>query len=445
MVPFVVVFVESADAGLKAGAARISIVPPFPTLMGGFAARTKDFTGVHDEVYARALALDNGTTAAVIIGSDLRSVDDDLTRQVRELILKAAGIPATNILICSTHNHSGPSYHQKTEIGQDDVEPSLKRFLIKQFADVGIEAIKAMEPAKAGFGAGSLTGLTRNRQQKNDLIDPQVGVFRVEALQGRKTIATLMNFTGHPVAISSDNLLLSGEYPGVACRSIEQLLGGIAIFTQGACGDITINRNGDPFLEIERIGRTVTGEVIKTSGMIELSDEMPIVALSKTVSLPARQLQSVEGAKKELEAEKAALAAARTNLASTAAIALLEDKHRVASMAVVMAEAIAKDPSRWEKTRNGEVQVLELGNVIFGSIPGEIFVEYALELRSRVKQDAGKSFCLVGYANGYLGYIVTPRAAQTGGYEASVARLDVSSGRMMTEAVMELVHQIGRN
>jgi hypothetical protein len=147
----------------------------------------------------------------------------------------------------------------------------------------------------------------------------------------------------------------------------------------------------------------------------------------------------------ELEVGQGILKTARSNQASSAAISLLEDKNRVASMAVMMAEAVAKDPGRWEKPRNGEVQVLQLGNVIFAAIPGEIFVEYGLELRSRVAQDTGKNFCLIGYANGYLGYIVTPRAAQTGGYEASVARLDPSAGRMMTETVMELVHQLGRD
>ncbi|HTI51476.1 MAG TPA: hypothetical protein VL475_11010, partial [Planctomycetaceae bacterium] len=45
----------SAQAALRAGAARKSIVPSFPTLMGGFYDRMKNFEGVHDEVFARAL------------------------------------------------------------------------------------------------------------------------------------------------------------------------------------------------------------------------------------------------------------------------------------------------------------------------------------------------------------------------------------------------------
>lgn len=435
----------SADAALRAGASRKSIVPPFPTHMGGFTDRMEKFQGVHDELFARALVLDNGTTKVVFIGSDLMAIDAELVAQARQAITQAIGIPAANILICCSHNHSAPSYYQRGRSAAEEGEPSLKDFLAKQFSDAAIEAHQALVPARAGFAAGSLTGATRNRQQKNDLVDSQVGVLRVEELEGRKTIGTLFNFTGHPVIIGSKNLLLSGEFPGAASRAVENLLGGVAVFTQGACGDITVNRNGEPFLEIERLGRTIAGEVIKTSGLIELKDNLVLKAASATVSLPALQLPSVDDAKAALEKGKAALESAKEQKASAAAISLLEDKNRVLSMTVLKAQAAEKNPSRKETELNAEVQVLQVGNVMYGAIPGELFVEYALEMRSRVLQATGNAFCLVGYANGYLGYIVTPRAKETGGYEASVTRLEVQAGRILTEAEMGLVYQLSQN
>jgi neutral ceramidase len=435
----------SAEAGLRAGAARKSIVPPFPTHMGGFGDRTQNFEGVHDELFARALVLENGNTKIVFIGSDLMAIDAEMVCLIRDQVVQATGIPATHVLICCTHNHSAPSYYQKTAIGQDDAEPSLKKFLVKQFTDAAIEAEGGMVPARAGFGAGKLEGATRNRQQKNDLIDPQVGVLRVEELEGRKTIATLFNFTGHPVIIGSSNLRLTGEYPGAASRAVENLLGGVAIFTQGACGDITVNRSGDPFLEIERLGRTVAGEVIKASGLISLEDNPMLKSASKMVLLPARPVSGLEEARVAFDKGKAALETARQQKAPAAVIGLLEDKNRVLSVAVARAEAVVKDPSKKETELKAEVQVLQVGDAMFGAIPGELFVEYALELRSRVRQETGNAFCLVGYANGYVGYIVTPRAMETGGYEASITRLDVLGGRTLTEAAMDLVHQLSSN
>ncbi|MFO1022436.1 MAG: neutral/alkaline non-lysosomal ceramidase N-terminal domain-containing protein [Planctomycetales bacterium] len=301
--------VSTAEAKLLAGAARQSIVPPFPTNMGGFHDRMQSFTGVHDEIFARALVLDNDGMQLVIIGSDLMSVDAELIALAREGITAATKIPASNILICCTHDHSAPSYYQKKKPGEQDEEPSLKKFLAKQFLAAAVEAHAHLQPCRVGFKAGELRGATRNRQQKNDdVIDPQVGVLRVEALEGRKTIATLCSFTGHPVIIGSNNLELSGEFPGAACRAIEGLLGGVAIYLQGACGDITVNRNGDPFMEIERLGRTIAGEVIKTSGLITLQDSIELQAASQTITLVARPLVSLSDAEQALKGGQAILA-----------------------------------------------------------------------------------------------------------------------------------------
>ena len=82
------------------------------------------------------------------------------------------------------------------------------------------------------------------------------------------------------------------------------------------------------------------------------------------------------------------------------------------------------------------MQVLQLGPVVLVGIPGELFVEYGLEAKERIKQSTGHSAILVGYANDYLGYLVTPRAVATGGYEQATARLDVSASRAMIEAAV---------
>ncbi len=256
-----------AQAELKAGAARKSIVPPFPTHMGGFMDRKQTFTGVHDEVYARALVLDNGTTQIVLLGSDLTAVSGDMTAEIRAEIEKATGIPKTNIMVSCAHNHSAPSLYEPGRLKK--AESPAKKFFVEQFSAAAIEAFKNRQPAQLGFEAGELRGATRNRQQENDNIDPQVGVVLVQKKNSRDVIATLFNFTGHPVIVGSYNLELSGEFPGVAARTVENLLGGVAIFTQGAAGDVTVNRSGDPFDEIERLGRTLAGEVIKTAGFVK--------------------------------------------------------------------------------------------------------------------------------------------------------------------------------
>jgi len=431
---------DGAYAELKAGAARQSIVPPFPTHMGGFMDRKTTFEGVHDEVFARALVLDNGDTQLVLIGSDLTAVDADMTRQIREAIEKQTGIPASNVLVSCAHNHSAPSIYQPGR--QEESKSPVKEFFVEQFTKAALDAYENRRPAKLGFHAGELRGATRNRQQDNDLVDTQVGVVLVQELDSREVIATLFNFTGHPVIVGSKNLHLSGEYPGAACRAVENLLGGIAIFTQGAAGDVTVHRSGDPFAEIERVGRTLAGEVIKSAGFVQGSSDVKLAAKSETLEFSARSFPPLDQAQKALAETQAKLAAAEKSGASRVVLKRISQRMRVHSIGVFVAQARKSGTMEFPDTYAAEVQVFQIGDLILASIPGEIFVEYALELRKRVSQDVEKSTCLVGYANGYIGYIVTPRARQTGGYEASVERVAPEAGRAMIETAVELVHEL---
>jgi hypothetical protein len=105
------------------------------------------------------------------------------------------------------------------------------------------------------------------------------------------------------------------------------------------------------------------------------------------------------------------------------------------------AKGVAEGTLKRPETYPGSVQVMHIAGVVLVAVPCELFVEYALEMRQRIAQLTGKSTCVVGYANGYIGYVVTPRARETGGYEVSVARAQLNTGRIMTERAMELVHR----
>jgi hypothetical protein len=438
---FLLIAHHAANAELLAGAAKRGIAPPFPTHMGGFGDRTATFTGVHDDIFVRALVLDDGTSQLVLIGSDLMAIDAKMVELVRVEIEKAIGIRAQNILVSSTHSHSAPSYYQIERRGKDELP--LRDFLVEQFVKAAVEAHGNRVPARIGFRTGVLEGATRNRQQENEeVIDRQVGVLRVEELEGRKIIAILFNFTGHPVILGSKNLLLSGEYPGAACRAVEKLMGGVAIFTQGACGDVTVHRSGDPFLEVERVGRLVAGEVIKTAELIRGAETVSLAAASRTLQLASRPLPTVTEAQEAVDLGQAALEQAEKRGANAEVLRHLRKRNQMLASTLRQAKAAQKGRLREPDEYEAEVQVLQVGDLIIIAVPCELFVEYALEMRARIKQLLGKKAIVVGFANGYIGYVVTPRAMETGGYEASVTRVEVSVGRRMTETAMALLGEL---
>ncbi|OPZ94468.1 MAG: hypothetical protein BWY71_02393 [Planctomycetes bacterium ADurb.Bin412] len=67
--------------------------------------------------------------------------------------------------------------------------------------------------------------------------------------------------------------------------------------------------------------------------------------------------------------------------------------------------------------------------------PGEIFVEYALQIKSKVS-----NVFIISLANGELqGYLVTDEAFREGGYEASNTLFDPQSGDRLVDHTFQLL------
>jgi hypothetical protein len=438
LLPVCLLCVVASAQEFTAGAAKVSIVPPFPTHMGGFGDRVDTFESAQDELYARALALHDGEHAVIIIGSDLMAIDRQLVQRARAIITDKTGVTASHIMISCAHNHSAPSYYQKARNGITELP--LEDFLVERFAEAGITAYENRVAASAGFKYGEITGATRNRQQNNeDVIDTTVGVLRIEERESRVVIGLLYNFTGHPVILGSRNLMLSGEFPGWASRTVEDVLGGVAVFTQGACGDITVHRQGDPWSEIQRLGRLIAGEVIKTAEFIRPNEAVSVNAASTLLTLPPKPIPPIEDSESLLADAEAAFEEAVNADAPDQLQRQLRQLVDLQSGYVRQAKLIADGELVRPESYEAEVQVMRIGDLVTVAVPGELFVEYALELRDRIQQTYDCPMVLVGYANHYLGYIVTPRAIQTGGYEAAVSRVHPSAGREMVETAMRIL------
>jgi len=426
---------------MQAGAAKRSIVPPHPTKMGGYFDRTDTFTSVHTPVHVRALVCSNGEETVVLLASDLIGVSAELTQATRARIEEELGIPGGNVLLSATHNHSGPSgFTGMSPAGSADEDDALSEFLVAEFTAAVAEAQAQMRPAHLGYGSGEVAGLTRNRQQNNnEVIDPELGVLKLREADSRELIACVVNFTGHPVIQGSGNLELSSEYPGRVSTVIEELLGGVALFTQGACGDITMHRSGDPFDEIERIGNVIAGEAIKVLGKINPAAEFALLSRFEPVQVEPREVPSVEEATQDLEDARARVTRLEAEDAGERRLQNARRDATAAQTTLSLAQFVDLRPDLLEISSRASVHLMQLGPLVLVGIPGELFVEYQLEMKQRARLDAGRPLIVVGYANGYNGYIVTPRAKYTGGYEHAISRVSHTAGRTLTERAMSLL------
>jgi len=101
---------------------------------------------------------------------------------------------------------------------------------------------------------------------------------------------------------------------------------------------------------------------------------------------------------------------------------------------------ISGEVAQWqERYRFAEVQCFRIGDLFLAALPGEQFVEYGLEIKSRAPARA----FVISLANGELqGYIVTPEADRSGGYEAAFALFRPESGARMVNAILHLLQEL---
>jgi hypothetical protein len=445
---------------LEVGLARVEITPPPGIPYLSYYPRQMPFEGVHDRLYARALAAGNGRERLAIVAADAlgysRSIlgpGRDFVEEVREEIERRTGIPRHHVLLATTHAHSTPQTTDLADlVGQfPDAAAWLER-LIVQLAVAAELAWLRRRPAQLRGMVGLAPGIawcrrivTRDgrltrlpHRPPEDEISKEPRDDRVPVLlaSGDGWYGAMMNFCCHPTTVQVQPLV-SADYPGVACALVERELGADAcLFLQGACGNVNPVRHTTDFYDVEVYGRALGGEALRCLSLLTARDVPPMSAtlavardvmqLPRRDDLPARE--PLERARAEAEAAIAAAAS--------------EEERRRA----IAAYRRAAEPLRLLDLGSGpvpcEVQVLRLGDALIVAVEGELFVEYGLRIRER---SPAPVTCISAYSNGYQGYIVTPQTFDEGGYEASLGpwtRVGRSGGELVTQRALELIQQV---
>ncbi len=101
---------------VKAGWSKVSITPNYPMSMAGYKQRPR-FESVHDSLYARIVAIDNGSLTSYFITTDLLLFPPALRDRIQEK-LKAEGWKNYFLYLSSTHTHNGIGGWHKSTLGK---------------------------------------------------------------------------------------------------------------------------------------------------------------------------------------------------------------------------------------------------------------------------------------------------------------------------------------
>jgi hypothetical protein len=302
---------ESTSGVLRAGVAKSDI--------------STDAEGVriNDPVFAKALVMDDGATKLVIVAMDVTAIGgigeigDEFLPALRERIDGELGIPGAHVLVNASHNHPPLDFICEPE------EQVARTF------DAVRRAAEGMSPVRVGAGVGYEDRISMNRtlRLKNGQawtirhsnpcppdeevesvgpMDPEIGVLRIDQLDGQP-LAVVFNFACHPY-ITVPRGGVTADFPGFASTVIEDNLGegAMALFLQGAGGDITSILYKDPSRprDSEPLGMKLGLSTLKAARVIETKDAR-LSIISETLDLPRKT--DFDERIAELEAEQSGL------------------------------------------------------------------------------------------------------------------------------------------
>ncbi len=422
---------DVGHAALRGACSKVNITPPLGITLIGSKGQPSD--AVRDELFAKAMVLQDGTTIIAIVSADLLYTPEDITGPVRTIVSEKTGIPMQNIMVCATHTHSGPEVFTRSKVPAEgrlpasQVDQSYLQILIRKMADSALIAHRSMQDVKIGATIGALPEVLYNRrpitekglaqmaftvpeavaatrkvETRSDgrtrvvftlrpgeaplefgVIDPSVNVLRMEDANG-DVVGSLIGFGCHPVCIYPFlSTTISADYPACATRVVEQAEKGTSLFLLGLAGNaVPLRRDVKP---CEQLGKALGGEALRGLQMISTSGDVALKALARQVTLPVKT-----------------------------------------------------DANQVDITT--EIQVLKLGDACILGLPGEVLVEVGLAIKDRAGVD---KLIIATLANDAVGYICHRQAYEEGGYEPGAGtHLAQGAAEILIEQSLDLIREI---
>lgn len=348
---------------LRVGAASAPINPS----VGAFIAGDKQdrrFTGIHDSLYVKAVVFDDGENAMAIVTIDCIGLMYPDVQRIRQETAKISSFPVENIVVSSTHTHSGPDVVGLwgKNYQESGIDPEYMQFLIQitarqiVLADENKQSV-TIYTGESEYGEGWVENIC------NEEIDRSVTVMQFRDDQGN-SVASLTNFACHPTFMDASFTEVSADYVSGFYSRLDSVWGGENLFLQGAIGGWVqpVEGGGDMDAAISR------GEGLAEVAMTSVKNSSPqesggIEFRSKNIQLP------------------------------------------VANVAWKQLAASGTIPREIQDSVTTEIAWFRIGTAQFATHPGETAPYFGLETKKLMT--SGPRFIL-GLSQDALGYILKP-------------------------------------
>ena len=396
----------------RAAVVKVDITPDDSQNLLGYGARKS--TGVHDRIYHRIVAMDDGFTQIFLVSSDLCEFSPSEYDLVADKLKVELGINPINFWWTVTHTHSapevGPPGLGSTFLGdrfKHEIDSRYTGMIERKLIDGIKEARQKLVAARLGVGWGfsqaninrrarDVDGKTTLGLNPDGAVDRRIGLLRIDKEDGTPLVL-IANYAIHGTVLGGENMEISGDAPGVVAEYVEQNMGVPLLFINGAAGNLAPIYSVYPSPERGHLAqfRVLLGD--------KILDAVRKISTAKDVTLNVGSLIVRTPRKAEL-----GWPSDLTKYTATTKTG--------ANMVLL--------PIRFLKINE---------DVAIWNAPLELFCEISNEIRDRSPFPFTFYF---GYSNGWLGYLPSESEWQYGGYETSVSPYTPAAAKDLTESAV---------
>lgn len=403
LIVFIIFFYQNVKENKKMyiGYSAVDITPPIGVELCGYGYYPdRKSRAVNDALFARGIMFSRGGNKYLLLNCDLISLSQLVVEETKQKLKDELGIDKRNILILSTHTHSGPNTCNAEGIGERD--ETYVKSLSSLLAKAGKSAYKSAREVKKvkqiekelseiiGFNRADLNGPVNNELSG-------MAFFFDDA----KPVA-LLSYGCHPVTLGP-KMEISADYPGCVVKEMNNA-GYDCLFLNGFCGDIDPVSNiiewGSGTQEtIDEYGKIIAGTFLSALQGAEIMVDLSMDSYDIPVKLNMINLNAdkIDKLLENYEGEKTSN----------------PGKYKLVHVwASKMKENLKSNENPFEKTLN--VQALKIGKVIIVGFPAEMFTALSFPLKSALPD---MNVITLGNANAPTGYIATSEKTKEGLYE----------------------------
>jgi len=444
------------DKKLLVGIAKTNITPTEKQLLQG--------KKVHDSLYIRTLILDNKSNKVALITIDSQGVAQFILEEAKKKINKNSNFPIENIVISSTHTHSGIIANVSPENFNNDKLTDYQLFLIDKLLLSFSEANNNLQPAEIAWGTIQKPEHVFNRrwytQELN--INPFGTQDSVKMNPGSTLRPKLIKPAGPTdpeinfIAIRTTNHTPLAILANYSLHYIGGVKAGELSADYFGAFDIEINRAlNNQIISPKFIGMMSNG----TSGDINNHDyskplpsypdyeKMTLVAkdIANVISLEYNKLKFKSWIPIEIQYQDISLQPRETDIQQNGNFKKIKQNQSKSTLFHPQEKYFSARVNYYQHTYIKEfkvpLQAIRLGDLAITTIPFEVFVETGLELKER---NPFKNSFTIGLANGHWGYLPTPEQHAKGGYETwiTVNRVAKNTSRIITEELLEMLDKL---